>query len=508
MQTNIVSANFYPQYLDRNYYGRYENNQSIFRLVNKDRTDVFCKSDNSTKTDCSDGSDDGKISFGEKLKSFAKGIVSPITSMFKSPKNFIKGALMIAGCAALCVATGGAATPFLVAGGVAMGGFQVVKGAVKAHNAKTDGEAKAAWEEIGGGTATVALSVAGAKAAAKSAAAAGVKGFEGAQSMTALQATKACITNAGKSFSASVNTFKSGQAFTNLSNAFAPKKAALKETTKKTECLEEGKTKAIEAKPNEAAGLKNPTEEYVADLRRRIDSGEISFADKEKALQAYEQLIKDGYDPNKLFRQMKINGDQYSELLTHDTKFQSLSAKKGLDGCHTQEFKNSIIDAANKGKGEFVQIDDVISHFAENPNNAPSARIKLIPETYPPQYEMQLTARGTTNTNTVTITETSPNTIEILRTGGKVQTKTFALESDIQSVLGRLRDGGIEGCAGKLPASTNPGQFGTSCVVSSNGSYYFVQVNGQTGGITSCFPITSDAVTQRGFILDLVPFLK
>ena len=34
--------------------------------------------------------DDGKISFGSKIKNIAKGIISPITTMFSSPKNFLK----------------------------------------------------------------------------------------------------------------------------------------------------------------------------------------------------------------------------------------------------------------------------------------------------------------------------------------------------------------------------------------------------------------------------------
>ena len=31
--------------------------------------------------------DDGKISFGDKIKNFAKGLISPITTMFSSPKE-------------------------------------------------------------------------------------------------------------------------------------------------------------------------------------------------------------------------------------------------------------------------------------------------------------------------------------------------------------------------------------------------------------------------------------
>lgn len=165
---------------------------------------------------CTDGCDDGKLSFGDTVGSFFKGLVSPITNMFSSPENFIKGALTVVGGGLLVAATGGAATPLLVAAGVGAGVFNVAKGAIGAANATTDAEAKGAWEDIGAGTGMIAGSVAGAKTAAKAAGKAGVAGFENAESMSSLQATKACITGAGKSFSASLKSFTSGAWKTNL----------------------------------------------------------------------------------------------------------------------------------------------------------------------------------------------------------------------------------------------------------------------------------------------------
>ncbi|MDD3013518.1 MAG: hypothetical protein PHC34_07440 [Candidatus Gastranaerophilales bacterium] len=53
-----------------------------------------------------DNTDDGSISFTEKLKCFGKGIISPITSMFSSAKNFAIGASMLVAGGALLVATG------------------------------------------------------------------------------------------------------------------------------------------------------------------------------------------------------------------------------------------------------------------------------------------------------------------------------------------------------------------------------------------------------------------
>lgn len=136
-----------------------------------------------------DGCNDGKIPFAVKAKSFVKGIFKPVTNMFSSPGNFIKGALCIAGGAALIAVTGGAATPFLVAAGVVGGGCKIAKGAIGAATAQTDGQAIAAWEDMGEGTGVVAASVAGSKAALKKA---GVN----TNGMSYVQATKKCFTGA------------------------------------------------------------------------------------------------------------------------------------------------------------------------------------------------------------------------------------------------------------------------------------------------------------------------
>ncbi len=187
------------------------NNNSIFTTNQTTTpTNVNTVSDVPLDPECTDGADDGKLGFGETLGSFFKGVISPITSMFESPENFIKGAAMVVGGGLLIAATGGAAAPLLVAAGVTMGGIQVVKGISGAANAKTDAEAKAAWEEIGCGTGAVAGSVIGAKAAVKAA------GIEGASEMSSLQATKACFTNAGSCAKNSLGAFTSGAWKTNL----------------------------------------------------------------------------------------------------------------------------------------------------------------------------------------------------------------------------------------------------------------------------------------------------
>ena len=105
-----------------------------------------------------------KVGFWEGLKAFGKGIIRPIKNIFKHP---IKSALMIAGAAALIIGTGGAAAPLLVGAGLAMGGYQLIKGGYVAMTAKTKGEKLAALEDMGEGTFTVGASLAGARSYAK-----------------------------------------------------------------------------------------------------------------------------------------------------------------------------------------------------------------------------------------------------------------------------------------------------------------------------------------------------
>lgn len=157
--------------------------------------------------------DDGKISFGDKMKNFAKGVVSPITSMFKSPKNFLIGAATIAAGAALIVATSGVAAPVLVALGVTGGGLKFASSAIKAGRAKTDEDARKAWRGMGAGVGTVAGSVAGAKPALR---AVGVE----TEGMSALNATINCFRLTPCLIRGSFQAFTSGEALNNLRNFF------------------------------------------------------------------------------------------------------------------------------------------------------------------------------------------------------------------------------------------------------------------------------------------------
>lgn len=119
-------------------------------------------------SDCTDGSDDGKLSFWEKAKSAvtgaAKGLVNGVKDLvtFKNP---VKSLLAI-GAIALSIACPPAGVALAVAGAVG-GVVTTVKGGIRASNATTDAEAKAAWGDIGSGVLQVGLSAVGAKAGLK-----------------------------------------------------------------------------------------------------------------------------------------------------------------------------------------------------------------------------------------------------------------------------------------------------------------------------------------------------
>ncbi|MBQ4122315.1 hypothetical protein IJD44_01125 [bacterium] len=217
---NIFSTNYNPQqYWDRTKDAQVKAglaDAALSKKINKDTLE---------KTGCSDGMNDGKISFKEKVKNFAKGIISPITTIFKSPKNFVIGLGAIGGTAVLIAATGGAIAPFLVAAGVIGGGIQIVKNTNNARKATTDVQAKQAWQGIGSGTTAVASSIIGAKGALK---ATGVD----TSKMNIIKATIECIKRVPASIKNSVNAFKTGAFISNLKSVFKTKNESPKKIQK------------------------------------------------------------------------------------------------------------------------------------------------------------------------------------------------------------------------------------------------------------------------------------
>ncbi|MEW5821743.1 MAG: J domain-containing protein [Cyanobacteriota bacterium] len=117
-------------------------------------------------TNPADKSNDGKFSLTEAAKNFLKGLISPVTSLFKSIKNFVIGSAMIAVGVALCAFGMG---PALVALGVVLGALQGAKSIYKMVTAKNGDGVEKAFFDAGSATATLSLSIMGAKSALRSA---------------------------------------------------------------------------------------------------------------------------------------------------------------------------------------------------------------------------------------------------------------------------------------------------------------------------------------------------
>ena len=174
----VYNTGLYGNYNYNNdyFYNQYLKNHGI--NTNNQVTGLIQPQTQNTNTTSNDKyeADDGKISFGKKVKNFVKGIGKFFTGMFTdengkfSLKKTLKTAALAVGIGAVCVLTAGTAVPALIAaGGVVASGVGVVKGAVRAANATTDAEAEAAWQSIGSSTTALGLSVVGARAVAKGA---------------------------------------------------------------------------------------------------------------------------------------------------------------------------------------------------------------------------------------------------------------------------------------------------------------------------------------------------
>lgn len=140
---------------------------------------------------CTDGKDDGSLTFADGFKSYAKGFFGGI------PKAIINNPLtslaVVAGAVGLTIATGGAAlVPLTVAGG-ALSAAGLGYGAYKAVTAENDGEAKQALETAGASTMGLVLTGAAVKPALRAGQAAGVRSIQNVDDLTYAQAVKTAI---------------------------------------------------------------------------------------------------------------------------------------------------------------------------------------------------------------------------------------------------------------------------------------------------------------------------
>jgi hypothetical protein len=187
------------------------------------------------KSKCEDGSDDGDISFGEKVGSFFKGIGNVFKNVWEGIKSDPIGSLgkiaLGVGLVALTAVTGpiGLAASAVVLGmsayGVVKGVKTVVDGAVAASNAGTDAEAKAAWENIGSGTFQTAVSAVAAKGAMGAFKANAVAVGARMTGTAANTAGTAAADAAGTTASTTAST--GGRVFSKIGNTFSKAKATV-----------------------------------------------------------------------------------------------------------------------------------------------------------------------------------------------------------------------------------------------------------------------------------------
>lgn len=295
-----------------------------------------------------DKSNDGKFSCSEAVRNFAKGLISPITSMFSTPKDFIMGLGMAAGSIALIAATGGAAAPILAAVGVGMGAVQAGKAVYQIASAKNGDDVEKAFYNIGGATTTIGLSSAGAKTALKQA---NIK----TDGLNVIGSVKECFLSSKKLALQSFDIFKTGYFKTNISNtlkiAKQPQKLRkfAKELSEETEHKFQKSFTALE---------ETFPEEYKPFLKGRNKS-EISM---------YEKMVKEFGTIDEQIRQIQGN-----------LKMDPAEKKLALKELQVERKKIATTAAAAKAKvedgyGARLILDDVspanmeklMQHFIES----------------------------------------------------------------------------------------------------------------------------------------------
>lgn len=193
--TEVILENYKAMRNEKQYF-------SDSAMSNKITKDTLQKTPDAAtaKNTCTDGSDDGKISFKEKMENFGIGLTTPVKNMFSSPKNIAITAVSAAACAGLIALTGGAAAPVMAAFGIIGGGIQIGGGIYKQITAKTDNEAQQAWQQMGSGTFTAGVSAASAKASLKA------SGVSNVKDTSILGAVVKCLKDLPSNLSKSVKT--------------------------------------------------------------------------------------------------------------------------------------------------------------------------------------------------------------------------------------------------------------------------------------------------------------
>ena len=346
----INALNNQQQVVLKNNYYKLNNQKNSIYTQNVFANNATGKADFRTLDLPADGLDDGKISFGSKLKNFGKGLISPITSMFTSVKNFAIGAGMVAGGAILVAATSGAALPILIAAGITMGSVQLGAGIFKASIAKTDKEAESAWQGMGAGTSTIALSVAGSKSALKA------NGTD-TTGMSYLETAVECFKQSPSSVSKSFGALTSGKSLTNLKNSLGisnkkptentpslAEENAITQPEQKTTILE--KEQATLEKADSKVNVPVKTEQSAqTETLPQISQQKVKepvlttlnpteYIDNSEYLRIYREIANS--DTVMTVKSNALEGKSVSELKDFETAIKAILKRSGLT---TDDFK-------------------------------------------------------------------------------------------------------------------------------------------------------------------------
>lgn len=287
-------------------YGTTVSNQSY--LTSTQNADSF--SSKGGDNTCTDGKDDGKIGFfsalGNAVQGIGKTIKNGIKGMFtnKEGKFSLGKTLLTIGTAAVCIAVPAVGVAACAVGGV-MGAVQVGKGIGNAVSAKTDAQAKQAWEDIGGGTFTVAASVVGAKAGMKAVA----KTSTATNGLASLDDTATAAQKLSAFGKDMVSSTKNGV-------------ANLKSTATNFASTAKAKVADLKANPPKISNLKAKASSYY-------EAAKIKYAEAKAA----------GIDPNSA-----LTPDEMSLL-------RQIDARRGFASDETLAILDKLDDMANAAAG-------------------------------------------------------------------------------------------------------------------------------------------------------------
>lgn len=97
----------------------------------------------------------------QSVKQFLLGTISPITSIFRTPKNLVVGAATIATLSTVSAISGGAAVPYILSAGGLLGGFQLWKYTQERSKARDDGEKAKSYYRLGEAFSTLLITALG-----------------------------------------------------------------------------------------------------------------------------------------------------------------------------------------------------------------------------------------------------------------------------------------------------------------------------------------------------------